>query len=105
MLTRDEAVDLAREAIEAGIWNDLGSGSNVDVAIITKEKTTLLRNMVTPNTREVKRRNYTFPKGTTAVLKEKIIKKEDIGKLVTVQELDPSDEGAAGEMEVDKQAA
>ena len=30
-MTRDEAVKLTSAAIEAGIWNDLGSGSNVDV--------------------------------------------------------------------------
>lgn len=37
-LTKDEAVTLCAEAIEAGIFNDLGSGSNVDVCIITDEK-------------------------------------------------------------------
>ena len=42
-LTRDEAVTLCSNAIEAGIWNDLGSGSNVDVAVITEEKTTLMK--------------------------------------------------------------
>ena len=31
-----EAVELVRDAIRAGIFNDLGSGSNVDVHIITK---------------------------------------------------------------------
>lgn len=101
-MTREAAVELAREAIEAGIWNDLGSGSNVDVAVITQEKTTLMRNMVTPNVREKKRRDYRFEKGTTAVLKQKVIDKEDIGRLVTVHELAPSDETAAGEkMETD----
>ncbi|CRK32424.1 hypothetical protein BN1708_016104, partial [Verticillium longisporum] len=42
-LTRDEAVKLASDAIQAGIFNDLGSGSNVDVAIITQDKTELKR--------------------------------------------------------------
>lgn len=37
-LTKDEAVELCSQAIEAGIFNDLGSGSNVDVCIITAEK-------------------------------------------------------------------
>lgn len=37
-LTKDQAVQLCAEAIEAGIFNDLGSGSNVDVCIITDEK-------------------------------------------------------------------
>jgi 20S proteasome subunit beta 2 len=35
-MTEEEAVTLASNAIQAGIFNDLGSGSNVDVAIITK---------------------------------------------------------------------
>lgn len=29
-----DAVDLVKEAILAGVFNDLGSGSNVDVTII-----------------------------------------------------------------------
>lgn len=37
-LTRDEAVKLCSDAILAGIFNDLGSGSNVDVCVITSEK-------------------------------------------------------------------
>jgi 20S proteasome subunit beta 2 len=86
-LTRDEAVKLASEAILAGIWNDLGSGSNVDVAIITNEKTTLKRNYITPNQKSAKLQSYAFPKGTTAVLNEKIITKEDLKKFVTVQEV------------------
>ncbi|PVI06971.1 N-terminal nucleophile aminohydrolase [Periconia macrospinosa] len=101
-LSRDEAVKLCADAIEAGIWNDLGSGSNVDVAVITEEKTTLMRNYRTPNTREKKARNYRFERGTTAVLNEKIITKEDISKYVTVHELQDDSIPATGEiMEVD----
>lgn len=86
-LTRDEAIKLTSEAILAGIWNDLGSGSNVDVAVITKEKTTLKRNFITPNQKSAKLQSYAFPKGTTAVLNEKIIKKDEITRYVTVQEV------------------
>lgn len=101
-MTRDEAVALASEAIKAGIFNDLGSGSNVDVAVITKDKTTLLRNYIKPNQREKKFRDYRFEKGSTAVLAERIIRKEDIGKYVTVHELAEGQTGAAGErMEID----
>ena len=35
-MQRDEGVQLVVEAICAGIFNDLGSGSNVDVCVITK---------------------------------------------------------------------
>lgn len=101
-MTKDQAIALAADAIQAGIFNDLGSGSNVDVAIITREKTTLLRNYITPNQREKKMRDYRFKKGTTAVLAEKIITKEDIGKYITVHELSEDGTGAAGEkMDID----
>jgi len=98
-LTRDEAVELCSEAILAGIFNDLGSGSNVDVAIITKDKTTLKRGYVKPNERTAKTQSYKFPVGTTAVLNEKIIRKGDIGRYVDIQELPVEGEGE--KMDVD----
>jgi 20S proteasome subunit beta 2 len=101
-LTRQEAVDLCSEAIMAGIFNDLGSGSNVDVCVITPEKATLLRNHIQPNVREKKMRDYRFKKGTTAILNEKVITREDISKYVTVHELnDESVVAAAEKMDID----
>jgi 20S proteasome subunit beta 2 len=86
--TRDEAVHVCAEAIKAGIFNDLGSGSNVDVCVIEKGKSTqLLRNYIKPNERVKKERNYKFARGTTAYLNQKIITKEEIGRYVTVHEL------------------
>lgn len=35
-MQRDEGVQLVTEAICSGIFNDLGSGSNVDICVITK---------------------------------------------------------------------
>jgi 20S proteasome subunit beta 2 len=102
-LDKDAAVKLCADAILAGIFNDLGSGSNVDVAVITEEKTTLMRNFIAPNVRQPKQRNYKFPKGTTAVLNEKIIAKEDIRKYVTVHELEDDTVTATAEtMDVDQ---
>ncbi|AMD22511.1 HHL259Cp [Eremothecium sinecaudum] len=70
-LSREEAIKLAAEAIEAGIWNDLGSGSNVDLCVMEMGKDAqLLRNYITPNVREPKQNSYKFQRGTTAVLKE-----------------------------------
>lgn len=86
-LTEEDAIKLASDAIMAGIFNDLGSGSNVDVAVITPDKTTLKRNYIKPNERSLKLQSYAFPKGTTAVLNEKIIKKNEIGQYVSVQEV------------------
>ncbi|POS87045.1 Proteasome subunit beta type, partial [Erysiphe pulchra] len=79
-MTEDEAVTLASNAIQAGIFNDLGSGSNVDVAIITKDRTTLKRGFVKPNERGKKQKSYTFKRGTTALLNEKVIIKKKVGK-------------------------
>lgn len=101
-MTREEAVKLASDAIQAGIFNDLGSGSNVDVCVITEEKATLMRNYIQPNEREKKQRSYVFKRGTTAVLKEKVITREDISKYVTVHEIKDSGEAQVGEkMELD----
>ena len=33
-MTEEEAVELVKQAILAGVFNDLGSGSNVDVTVI-----------------------------------------------------------------------
>jgi 20S proteasome subunit beta 2 len=54
---RQEAIDLVARAIRSGVFNDLGSGSNVDVAVITKDKTEMLRNYETP----VSSRPLAFP--------------------------------------------
>lgn len=45
---RQQAIDLVSRAIRSGIFNDLGSGSNVDVCVITKEQTEMLRNYEMP---------------------------------------------------------
>lgn len=45
-LSREEAINIAIEAISAGIYHDLGSGSNVDYCVITKGKSEMFRNAV-----------------------------------------------------------
>ena len=94
-LNEEEAVELCSQAIQAGIFNDLGSGSNVDIAIIKKDMTTLKRGYVQPNERSKKQKSYVFKRGTTAVLNEKIIRREELSKYVTVHELET--ETAVGE--------
>lgn len=39
----EEAKQLVRDAIAAGIFNDLGSGSNIDLCVITKGKVDYIR--------------------------------------------------------------
>ncbi|KAI8370787.1 proteasome subunit beta type-7 [Choanephora cucurbitarum] len=84
-MNREEAIQLVQEAIEAGIFNDLGSGSNVDVCVITKDSTDYLRNHVRPNERGVREQSYRYPRGTTAILKS------SVEKLVQVSEGDSMD--------------
>jgi 20S proteasome subunit beta 2 len=60
------------EAIEAGIFNDLGSGSNVDICVIEKGGTNYLRNHVKPNERGLKEQSYKFPRGTTGEFMDRI---------------------------------
>jgi 20S proteasome subunit beta 2 len=86
-LTREEAVSLAAEAIKAGIFNDLGSGSNVDVCVITESMTTMMRNYIQPNQRERKEKSYKFARGTTAWLAEKKIDRKELLNYVTITEL------------------
>ena len=57
-MSRQEAIDCVCEAIEAGIWNDLGSGSNVDVCVIEEKGTEMLRNYKTPNEKVKKEKSY-----------------------------------------------
>eukprot|EP00211_Chloroparvula_japonica_P017193 CAMPEP_0119156882 /NCGR_PEP_ID=MMETSP1310-20130426/52474_1 /TAXON_ID=464262 /ORGANISM="Genus nov. species nov., Strain RCC2339" /LENGTH=279 /DNA_ID=CAMNT_0007149497 /DNA_START=114 /DNA_END=953 /DNA_ORIENTATION=+ len=79
-LSREEAKNLVHHAILAGIYNDLGSGSNVDMCVITKGSVEYLRNVDTsPNQRPYKsQQGFSFPPGTTSVLKETVIVTEEI---------------------------
>lgn len=45
----EEAKKLVSEAIAAGIFNDLGSGSNIDLCVISKSKLDFLRPYSVPN--------------------------------------------------------
>jgi len=81
-MNKEEAMALVAKAVTAGILNDLGSGSNVDLTVITKTATEgPLRSFAKPVQREMPRIDYTFPPKTTAVLSEKVIpisKRKDI---------------------------
>lgn len=78
-LSIEEGKALVAKAIRAGIYNDLGSGGNVDVCVVTKDGGKVLRNMETPCPRTFKAQYAPFPRGVTPILKE------DIMKLCTVE--------------------
>lgn len=72
-LDEKEGVALVAKAIRSGIFNDLGSGSNVDVCVISRsEGVKMLRNYETPNERLYRAGipGYNFARGTTAVIHE-----------------------------------
>jgi 20S proteasome subunit beta 2 len=72
-MSEEDGKKLVRDAIAAGIFNDLGSGSNVDLCIIRRNFTTeYLRGYEYANLKGVRELNYDFAKGTTAVLKTNI---------------------------------
>lgn len=64
----EEAKQLVRDAIAAGIFCDLGSGSNVDLCIITEAGVEFLRGYDKPVTKGKKEGQYRYKPGTTAVL-------------------------------------
>mmetsp|Transcript_3056 Transcript_3056/g.5001 ORF Transcript_3056/g.5001 Transcript_3056/m.5001 type:complete len:300 (+) Transcript_3056:49-948(+) len=75
-LEEEEAVELVNRAILAGIFNDLGSGSNCDTTVIRLDGTVvhgrncIMPNEVKPLRDSVKRSDVlNMRKGTTAVLK------------------------------------
>jgi len=92
-MEREDALSLVKAAISAGIFNDLGSGSNIDACIITANQTEMLRNVEMPNERVQKERDYKFRRGTTAWKKEdirKLIIDENVTSIVAGDEMDIS---------------
>lgn len=88
-MEEEEAVALVQEAIRAGIFNDLGSGSNVDITIIRKGGEAIVhRGYDQPNEARNLRSEYprpptlTVPQGATAVLETKF---EPIESRVTIE--------------------
>ncbi|XP_008322667.1 proteasome subunit beta type-10 [Cynoglossus semilaevis] len=64
----EEAKHLVRDAIAAGIFCDLGSGSNVDLCIITKNGVEMLRGYDRLAVRGQRLGKYQYKQGTTVVL-------------------------------------
>ncbi|XP_036411058.1 proteasome 20S subunit beta 13a [Megalops cyprinoides] len=71
-MTEEEAKKLVRDAITAGITNDLGSGSNVDLCVIRKDEVEYIRPFEASNYKSQRVGKYKYNKGTTPVLSEQI---------------------------------
>ena len=95
-LQRESAVKLVCDAVSAGIFNDLGSGSNVDVCIITASGTDMLRNYVKDNEKVVKERNYKFRRGTTNWKRDR----EVVRSLVVSETVRPIGVGGGDAMDI-----
>lgn len=91
-MKKDEAMLVVRDAIAAGIFNDLGSGSNVDLCVINKDnKVEYLRPYDVANQKGVRQGNYQFKPGTTAVISTKIKPvKFDIVSMTVQEQMDTS---------------
>jgi len=72
-MTEEEAKMLVREGIRAGIFNDMGSGSSVDLVVIkANDNVQYLRGYDIANEKGVRRQKYSHIKGTTAILSEQV---------------------------------
>eukprot|EP00667_Euglena_gracilis_P019822 EG_transcript_21297 len=70
-LTEKEAIELVHKAVCRGIFEDLGSGSDVNIRVIRKDSSEYFHPYDKPNPREF-RKPYTFPLGSAVVLKETV---------------------------------
>ncbi|NXA74474.1 PSB7 protein, partial [Thryothorus ludovicianus] len=89
-MEEEEAKQLVRDAIAAGIYNDLGSGSNIDICVISKNKLDFLRPYDVANRKGDRFGSYKCEKGTTAVLTENVAHLELEVLDETVQTMDTS---------------
>uniref|UniRef100_A0A672LS88 Proteasome subunit beta n=1 Tax=Sinocyclocheilus grahami TaxID=75366 RepID=A0A672LS88_SINGR len=82
----DDAKLLVRDAISAGIMNDLGSGSNVDLCVIRKNGTECIRPFESSNYKCERQGKYKYPEGTTTIVKEQTINLDLVEE--TVQQME-----------------
>lgn len=75
-MTEAEGKQLVRDAIAAGIFNDLGSGSNVDLCVIKKNSVDYIRTLEEACKKGVRQHKYLYPRGTTEVLSTEVIEIE-----------------------------
>ncbi|TGZ75648.1 hypothetical protein CRM22_000274 [Opisthorchis felineus] len=75
-MDRKEAMQLVRDAIAAGIFNDLGSGSNVDLCVITQDEVKHFEPYDVACQAGQREAKYNPPAGSTATLMSKVQKVE-----------------------------
>ena len=66
-MSKEEAMALVARAIRSGVLNDLGSGSNIDLCVITKDGVEYLRNHEFLQTKTYQRKYpVVYPPGTAS---------------------------------------
>jgi len=96
-MEEEAAVLLVRDAIRAGIFNDLGSGSNVDVTVIRKANVTRMRTYeVAAGDAEAYKAQFprpnklNMPKGVTCVIEESFKPHKKAGIALNIPLPEPS---------------
>ncbi|XP_035477148.1 proteasome 20S subunit beta 13a [Scophthalmus maximus] len=87
-LELEEAKELVRVAIHAGIMSDLGSGNNVDICVITRKGADYIRPFQESEYKDTRKMKYRYRPGTTPVLTEKVVPLELEVVQETVQQMD-----------------
>jgi len=88
-LEREQAIQLVHKAVCSGIFNDLGSGGNVDITVITRDSTEILRNYDRPNPRRYRRPvDHFFARGTTEVIKQEVTPLESIVSITDAEAME-----------------
>ncbi|XP_072015106.1 proteasome subunit beta type-7-like [Amphiura filiformis] len=85
-MEEEEAKQLVRDAIAGGIFNDLGSGTNVDLCVIKKGTVDYLRPYDEANVKGVRQGDYRYKRGTTGVLTKEVRSLEVIDTAVEAME-------------------
>lgn len=104
-LNLEQGKQLVREAITAGVFNDLGSGSNVDLCVITREGAKLLRTETIASEKGERLGMYAILPNTTLVksisvqdieiVEERTYRPSDSSSLLAVHEASDSEPGLA----------
>lgn len=84
---------MVADAIRAGVFNDLASGSNVDLCIIRKSGVEYLRPYETASVKGKRQFSYRYKHGTTAVLNttvRPIIVEDEVVRTIREEPMDTS---------------
>lgn len=90
-MAEEDAKQLVADGIRAGVFNDLASGSNVDLCIIRKNSVEYLRPYDTASVKGERQISYRYKPGTTSVLTktvQPIIVEEETVHIIEAEAMD-----------------